>query len=106
MARTGPDEALWAADIFRAVIEHPEWDPRRDAEERSDHREGHDCGRIYRAARGGVPVPAARDPAVIVLDGELVAAARLAEWKPSAISSIRPLVRRRPTPPWRRPWKP
>ncbi|MBX6314314.1 MAG: VCBS repeat-containing protein, partial [Isosphaeraceae bacterium] len=27
MLRTGPDGALWIADMYRAVIEHPEWIP-------------------------------------------------------------------------------
>ncbi|MEZ6033215.1 MAG: hypothetical protein R3C17_08995 [Planctomycetaceae bacterium] len=27
MIRTGPDGALWVADMYRAVIEHPEWIP-------------------------------------------------------------------------------
>lgn len=47
MARTGPDGALWIADMYRAVIEHPEWIP-DDWEKRLDLRAGHDKGRIYR----------------------------------------------------------
>lgn len=47
MLRTGPDGALWIADMYRAVIEHPEWIP-DDWEKRLDLRAGHDQGRIYR----------------------------------------------------------
>ncbi len=47
MVRTGPDGALWIADMYRFVIEHPEWIP-RDALRRIDLRAGEDRGRIYR----------------------------------------------------------
>jgi len=45
--QTGPDGALWVADMYRAVIEHPEWIP-RDWQKRLDLRAGQDKGRIYR----------------------------------------------------------
>ncbi|NQT39348.1 MAG: c-type cytochrome [Planctomycetes bacterium] len=45
--RTGPDGALYVCDMYRFVIEHPEWID--DALEKTlDLREGHDRGRIYR----------------------------------------------------------
>ncbi len=47
MLRTGPDGSLWIADMYRYVIEHPEWIP-DDWEKRLDLRAGHDRGRIYR----------------------------------------------------------
>ena len=47
MIKTGPDGALWIADMYRAVIEHPEWIP-TDWEKRLDLRAGSDKGRIYR----------------------------------------------------------
>jgi putative membrane-bound dehydrogenase-like protein len=47
MLRVGPDGALWIADMYRAVIEHPEWIP-DDVEAKLDLRAGHDQGRIYR----------------------------------------------------------
>jgi len=47
MVKTGPDGALWIADMHRAVIEHPEWIP-DDWERRIDLRAGEDRGRIYR----------------------------------------------------------
>jgi putative membrane-bound dehydrogenase-like protein len=45
--KTGPDGALWIADMYREVIEHPEWIP-KDWQKRLDLRAGHDKGRIYR----------------------------------------------------------
>ncbi|MEE2714124.1 MAG: PVC-type heme-binding CxxCH protein, partial [Planctomycetota bacterium] len=47
MVRTGPDGALWVADMARFVIEHPEWIP-DEWEKRLDLRAGKDRGRIYR----------------------------------------------------------
>ena len=47
MLKTGPDGALWIADMYRAVIEHPEWIP-DDWEKRLDLRAGSEQGRIYR----------------------------------------------------------
>ncbi len=44
---TGPDGALWVVDMYRLVIEHPEWiDDQREKE--LFLRAGHDRGRIYR----------------------------------------------------------
>lgn len=53
-ARAGPDGALYLADMYRLVIEHPQWIP--DAWQRvlGDLRAGHEKGRIYRIRpRGG-----------------------------------------------------
>ncbi len=44
---TGADGALWVADMYRHVIEHPQWIP-ADWQKRLDLRAGHDRGRIYR----------------------------------------------------------
>jgi putative membrane-bound dehydrogenase-like protein len=44
---TGPDGALWVADMYRYVIEHPEWIP-KDWQAKLDLRAGHEMGRIYR----------------------------------------------------------
>jgi putative membrane-bound dehydrogenase-like protein len=57
--QTGPDGALWIADMYRRVIEHPEWIP-KDWQKRLDLRAGHDKGRIYRAypvGRRPRPIP-------------------------------------------------
>lgn len=51
-ARVGPDGAVWVADMYRAVIEHPQWIP-PDWQKRLDLRAGHDRGRIYRIVRIG-----------------------------------------------------
>src|SRR5439155_626311 len=45
--RTGPDGALWVVDMYRLVIEHPQWIPPEDLA-RLDVRAGHHLGRIYR----------------------------------------------------------
>ena len=47
MLQTGPDGALWVADMYRAVIEHPQWIP-LDWQKKLDLRAGSDKGRIYR----------------------------------------------------------
>ena len=47
MIRTGPDGALWVADMYRLVIEHPEWIP-LEWQEKLNLRDGDDRGRIYR----------------------------------------------------------
>lgn len=44
---TGPDGALWVADMQRKVIEHPDWIP-DDWQDRLNLRAGEDRGRIYR----------------------------------------------------------
>lgn len=46
-AMTGPDGCLWVADMYRHVIEHPEWIPEA-WQARLDVRAGEDKGRIYR----------------------------------------------------------
>ncbi len=59
MMKTGPDGALWIADMYRAVIEHPEWIP-DDWEKRLDLRAGSEQGRIYRVVptdRSPRPIP-------------------------------------------------
>ncbi len=49
MARTGPDGALWIADMYRYMIEHPDWLPAEGKAELLPHyRLGDDMGRIYR----------------------------------------------------------
>lgn len=49
MVRTGPDGALWVVDMYRYMIEHPDWLPAEGRDELLPHyREGEDKGRIYR----------------------------------------------------------
>jgi putative membrane-bound dehydrogenase-like protein len=54
----GPDGALYVVDMYRAVIEHPQWIP-LEMQKRVDLRAGEDKGRIWRLA------PAKRRPAAI-----------------------------------------
>ncbi len=59
MVRTGPDGALWVADMYRFMIEHPQFLPPEGKEELLPHyRRGDDRGRIYRIDR----VDAVRQP--------------------------------------------
>ncbi len=46
-ARTGPDGALWVVDMYRYVIEHTRWIPKKTQDE-IDVYAGSDKGRIYR----------------------------------------------------------
>ena len=48
MVRTGPDGALYVADMYRLVIEHPKWIPLEMQRQIADLRAGDDKGRIYR----------------------------------------------------------
>ncbi|MGA1236382.1 MAG: PVC-type heme-binding CxxCH protein [Limisphaerales bacterium] len=49
MIRTGPDGALWVVDMYRYMIEHPDWLPQLGREELlPNYRAGDDRGRIYR----------------------------------------------------------
>ena len=55
MIKTGPDGALYIADMYRFVIEHPEWiSP--EMQQRLDLRAGHDMGRIYRVHPKSIPL--------------------------------------------------
>ena len=49
MARMGPDGALYVVDMYRLVLEHPEWIPAEIAKG-LELRAGEDKGRIYRIA--------------------------------------------------------
>ena len=49
MVRTGPDGALWVVDMYRYMIEHPQWLPKNGQDElRPYFRHGEKHGRIYR----------------------------------------------------------
>ncbi len=47
MLKTGPDGALYIADMYRLIIEHPEYFP-EELKNRPDMRDGDDKGRIWR----------------------------------------------------------
>lgn len=58
--RAGPDGALYIADMYRLVIEHPKWIPDAWQKQLGDLRAGSEQGRIYRVRPKGValrPVP-------------------------------------------------
>jgi len=50
IARAGPDGALYVVDMYRLVLEHPEWIP-AEITKGLDLRAGEDKGRIYRIAK-------------------------------------------------------
>ncbi|MBV6501792.1 MAG: hypothetical protein CJBNEKGG_04311 [Prosthecobacter sp.] len=52
MARPGPDGAIYVVDMYRLVLEHPEWIP-ADIAKGVDLRGGEDKGRIYRLSGPG-----------------------------------------------------
>ena len=54
MARTGPDGSLYVVDMYRLVLEHPEWIPAEIARG-LELRGGEDRGRIYRISKSGAP---------------------------------------------------
>jgi putative membrane-bound dehydrogenase-like protein len=54
MVRTGPEGAVWVVDMYRYMIEHPQWLPENGRNElRPWFRAGQDRGRIYRIVRQG-----------------------------------------------------
>lgn len=55
MARTGPDGALYIVDMYREVIEHPEYIP-KEVQMRLRLRAGDDKGRIYRVVPVHTPL--------------------------------------------------
>ena len=70
MLKIGPDGALYVADMYRLVIEHPEYFP-EELKKRPDLRAGEDKGRIYRvypegAKLRGIPRLDALDNAKLV----------------------------------------
>ena len=49
----GPDGAMYVVDMYRTVIEHPEWIP-DEIEKTLDLNAGKDKGRIYRITKSGI----------------------------------------------------
>lgn len=66
---TGPDGALYVVDMYRAVIEHPQFMP-TELKNRSDLTDGSDRGRIYRIVGGEADTSLSRLDALA--NGELV----------------------------------
>jgi putative membrane-bound dehydrogenase-like protein len=70
----GPDGALYIADMYRAVIEHPEWMP-PELRSRPDLELGNDRGRIYRIVPASYsPAAARRQPLPVELSSRELAA--------------------------------
>ncbi len=72
MLKTGPDGALYVADFYRFVLEHPEWIA-PETQSRLDLRAGADKGRIYRVFPTGAKLRA--PPNLAKLDNTALAAA-------------------------------
>ena len=58
--RTGPDGALYVVDMYRFLIEHPQWVP-ADWQRKLILRDGSDKGRIYRVYPNGKQLRPIRD---------------------------------------------
>ncbi|MCB1100092.1 MAG: HEAT repeat domain-containing protein [Verrucomicrobiae bacterium] len=57
MSRTGPDGGLYIVDMYRYMIEHPDWLPPNGREElKPFYRSGDDRGRIYRIRKIDAPL--------------------------------------------------
>ncbi len=92
MVRTGPDGALWVADMYRYMIEHPQWLPQNGKDELLPHyREGDDKGRIWKVSRTDATAKiAATTPSLESTNGWLRDKAQmLALWsdKPATLAS-------------------
>ncbi len=82
MIRTGPDGALWIADMYRYMIEHPDWLPAEGKAELLPHyRLGDDRGRIYRITKEGVPRDNRLDFEKTDTDSLVVALNSTHEWR-------------------------
>jgi len=69
----GPDGGLYVVDMYRAVIEHPDWAP-AELKERADERFGDQQGRIWRVAVPDHPATTVAPP------GDQQPPAAWAEW--------------------------
>ncbi|MEX0937103.1 MAG: PVC-type heme-binding CxxCH protein [Pirellulales bacterium] len=69
---SGPDGVLYVVDMYRAVIEHPEWMP-QELRAREDLRLGDDRGRIWRIVRRDGPVQRGPQQLSTYSDQELAA---------------------------------
>ncbi len=58
MSRTAPDGSLWVVDMYRYMIEHPQWLPPEGKTELEPHYySGQGKGRIYRVSKVGAKHP-------------------------------------------------
>jgi len=77
MARPGPDGALYVVDMYRLVLEHPEWIPAEIARG-LDLRAGEGMGRIYRVSETG---QGKAGPVMIAAAGAVKEMASLNRWR-------------------------
>ncbi|MBI1841535.1 MAG: HEAT repeat domain-containing protein, partial [Verrucomicrobia bacterium] len=63
-ATTGPDGALWIADMYRKFIDHPDYLP-EEPRKKLDFNSGKDLGRLWRLAQSGARLDAS--PALRIL---------------------------------------
>ncbi len=61
---TGPDGSIWVCDMYRLVIEHPQWIPEA-WQAKLDLYAGHNKGRLYRIRPAGQPPEAAPNLAAL-----------------------------------------
>lgn len=98
MVRTGPDGALWVADMYRYMIEHPQWLPQNGRDELLPHyREGDDKGRIWKvvraSARSGANDPAKAEGTFASANGWLRDKAQMrALWARPGMQTAAPLI--------------
>ena len=95
--QNGPDGALYVVDMYRAVIEHPEWVP-DELKKRPDTWLGNDKGRIYRIR----PKGERRKPDLRLINGasaltqtnrwSVMTALRLMRERPSKRGSIKDMT--------------
>lgn len=68
----GPDGALYVVDMYRAVIEHPDWVP-DELKHRPDQMLGNDRGRVYRVTASSAAPKVAPSRIANATSAELVA---------------------------------
>jgi len=83
----GPDGALYVVDMYRAVIEHPEFMP-DELKKRPDLKLGMDRGRIWRIASNGVKTSPLR-PWTIESIAKLRAAGQAGLWHEETLRRLR-----------------
>lgn len=108
MLKIGPDGALYIADMYRFVLEHPEWIP-ADVQKHLDLRAGDDKGRIYRVYPKGAslrPMPNLQNFAPPDLAAQLNSkngwtrdmAQKLIVWQNAGIPDVRNAAKSSPLP--------
>jgi putative membrane-bound dehydrogenase-like protein len=76
---TGPDGAMYVVDMYREVIEHPEWIP-DDLEEKLNLNSGKDKGRIYKIQKEDSEVPAYNSAQINSVEGAVASLGNPNQW--------------------------